>query len=125
MRYPLALVATIVACSIGSLAVATAGERVETKVTMFERNPVFRGKVHSSDAACENGRQITLVRKQRAGGRRLIVAQESADSGGRWAITEPDDFELKPGIYYARAPTTLIDPGTICDFDRSRRVVVD
>lgn len=110
-------------------AVAGAGDvaSFETNVTISERAPAFHGKVRSDSEDCTQDRKVKLLRRTRAGRPSKVLGSDRTEDNGRWAITEPDEFTLKSGIYFARAPKTILDTPvpTICAKDRSRKVVVD
>jgi hypothetical protein len=110
-------------------AIATAGDvaSFETNVTISERAPAFHGKVRSDSEDCTQDRKVKLLRRKRAGRPSRVLDTDRTEDNGRWAITEPDDFTLKSGIYFARAPKAILDTPVpvICAKDRSRKVVVD
>lgn len=116
--------------AIGAVAtIATAGDvaTFPTKVSIAEQAPAFHGKVKSDTEDCIGDRKVKLMRRKRAGRPVKVLGRDRTEDNGRWAITEPDDFTLKSGIYFARAPRQIVDTPvpTICAKDRSRKVVVD
>jgi hypothetical protein len=98
-----------------------------TRVTISERAPAFHGRVKSDSDDCVADRKVKLLRRKRRGRPARILGTDRTTNNGRWAITEPADFTLKSGIYFARAPRVVIDTPvpTVCAKDRSRKLVVD
>jgi hypothetical protein len=110
-------------------AIASAGDvaTFPTKVTMSKQAPAFHGKVKSDEDMCVEDRRVKLLRRKRPGRPWRVLGKDRAEDNGRWAITEPDEFTLRSGIYIARAPRSIVHTpvATICAKDRSRKVVVD
>lgn len=129
---PAALVAVALAAPAGWAALAGAGDvaTFPTKVTISKQAPAFHGKVRSDEQRCVKQRKVKLLRRKRAGRPAKLLGTDRTDGRGRWEVTEPDEFTLKSGIYFARAPRKVLDAtpmsvATVCDRDRSRKVVVD
>jgi hypothetical protein len=125
-----AAVATALLIAAGAFAaIASAGEVATfgTRVTISERAPAFHGRVKSDSDDCVADRKVKLLRRKRRGRPVRILGTDRTTNNGRWAITEPADFTLKSGIYFARAPRVVIDTPvpTVCAKDRSRKLVVD
>lgn len=125
----LAVLVLPIAALAGVATIATAGDiaTFPTKVSIAEQAPAFHGKVKSDTEDCIGDRKVKLMRRKRAGRPVRTLGRDRTEDNGRWAITEPDDFTLKSGIYFARAPRQIVDTPvpTVCAKDRSRKVVVD
>ena len=108
---------------------ATAGDvaTFDTGVTISSRAPAFHGRVFSDADVCRQDRRVKLIRKVRRNRPARVLGIDRTEDNGRWAITEPDDFTLRSGIYFARAPRKIVETPvpTVCARDRSRRIVVD
>jgi hypothetical protein len=125
----LAVLVLPLAAIVAVASIATAGDiaTFPTRVTISKQAPAFHGKVRSDTDDCVGDRKVKLMRRKRAGRPVRTLGTDRTEDNGRWAITEPDDFTLKSGIYFARAPRQIVDTPvpTICAKDRSRKVVVD
>jgi hypothetical protein len=110
-------------------AIASAGDvaTFSTRVVIRETAPAFHGKVRSDEDKCAEDRKVKLLRRTRRGRPTRLLGTDLTNDNGKWAITEPDEFTLKSGIYFARAPKTIVHTpvATVCEKDRSRKVVVD
>jgi hypothetical protein len=110
-------------------AVASAGDvaTFPTKLTMSKQAPAFHGKVKSDEDMCIEDRKVKLLRRTRSGRPYRLLGSDRANSNGRWAVKEPQEFTLKSGIYIARAPKAIVRTpvATVCAKDASRKVVVD
>ena len=115
------------AAAIATMASAGDVATFPTKVSIAEQAPAFHGKVKSDTQECIEDRKVKLMRRKRAGRPVKVLGRDRTEDNGRWAITEPDEFTLKSGIYFARAPRQIVDTPvpTVCAKDRSRKVVVD
>jgi hypothetical protein len=119
----------IVVASGTLAALASAGDvaTFDTRLIMRETAPAFHGRIKSDSRACEVGRQVKLLRRTRPGRPTRLLGSDLTNSRGKWAVTEPDEFTLKSGIYFSRAPKVILNTPvpTICTKDRSRKIVVD
>ena len=110
-------------------AVASAGEiaTFNTRLVMRETAPAFHGKVKSDSDDCRADRKVKLLRRTRRGRPLRLLGTDVSNAQGRWAITEPDEFTLKSGIYFSRTPRVIVPTPvpTVCQKDRSRKIVVD
>lgn len=132
MRLSTRVLAALVipAAALAALATsATAGDVATfgTRVTISSDPPAFHGRVFSDADVCREQRRVKLLRRTRPGRPVRVLGTDRTEGNGRWAITEPDDFTLRSGIYWARAPRKIVETPvpTICARDRSRRLVVD
>ena len=126
----LALAATAAtAFGLAAAIPATAGDvaTFPSRVTIREQAPAFHGRVFSDESACAVDRKVKLMRRRKPGRPLRTMGSDRTNMHGRWAVTEPTDFTLKSGIYFARAPEAIVSTpvSTVCAKDRSRKIVVD
>lgn len=115
--------------ALGLAAPAGAGDvaTYDTELKMRDTFPAFHGRVKSDADVCVKGRKVKLYRKKRNGDNKLLGV-DLADSRGKWAITEPDEFTLRSGAYFSKTPRIIVDNmglPTICTRARSQTEVVD
>jgi len=119
----------IIVASGAFAAIALAGDvaTFDTKVGIANRAPAFHGKLRSDENACVADRRVKLLRRIRPGRPAKVLGRDKTRNNGRWAITEPDEFTLKSGLYFARAKRRIIETPlpTICDRGRSKKIFVD
>jgi hypothetical protein len=120
----LGLVAAAVA-ACGALAVpqAVAVSTYESHIGMSDHAPAFHGVVDAESPSCVPSRHVRLYRKQNNHDK--VLGNDSTDAGGNWAITEPGEFTLKSGVYYAKVTASLNGIGDRCQKDKSRKIFVD
>ena len=110
--------------------IAAAGDvaTFDTKLAISDNAPAFHGKVKSDSDLCVADRKVKLYRKRRGSAPRRLLGEDRSNGNGFWAITEPDDFTLTSGIYFAKT-RKILDQSTplptFCDRDKSRKLVVD
>jgi hypothetical protein len=123
-------IAAVLAAALAALAsTALAGDvaTFDTKVGIANQAPAFHGKLRSDEPACVEDRRVKLLRRTRPGRPARVLGRDKTGRRGRWAITEPDEFTLRSGIYFARAKRKIIKTPlpTICDRGRSKKIFVD
>ena len=114
----------------GALATIAWGGEIatfDTRLVMRETAPAFHGKVKSDSDDCVADRKVKLLRRKRPGRPLRQLGTDRTSDRGRWAITEPDEFTLRSGIYFSRTPRAIVNTPlpTVCTKDRSRKIVVD
>ena len=115
--------AAITACGLFAAPQALAGiERYESHIGISEMPPAFHGDVDAEVPQCVPGRIVRLYREKP--GDDKLLGQDQTDGTGEWAITEPGDFTLKSGVYYAKVTATIVGADR-CQKDRSRKLFVD
>ena len=115
--------AAIAACGMLAAPQALAGiQKYESHIGISEMPPAFHGDVDAEVPQCVPARIVRLYR-ERPGDDKLL-GQDQTDGTGEWAITEPGDFTLKSGAYYAKVTATVVG-GNRCKKDRSRTLSVD
>jgi len=119
----------IIVASGAFAAIALAGDvaTFDTKVGIANRAPAFHGKLRSDENACVADRRVKLLRRTRPGRPARVLGRDKTGNNGRWAITEPEEFTLRSGLYFARAKRRIIETPlpTICDRGRSKKIFVD
>lgn len=125
-----AWVATGVLLAGGALAtLASAGDvaTFDSKLIMRATAPAFHGKVKSDSDDCVAQRKVKLLRRKRRGRPARLLGTDRTNGNGEWAVTEPNDFTLRSGIYFSRVTKSIVTTpvATICNRDRSRKIVVD
>ena len=115
---------------LGLAAPAGAGDvaTFDTAVKIRNKAPAFHGRVVSDNDVCTVNRRVKLYRQKRPGNQAKLLGKTDTDSHGKWAILEPEEFTLKSGLYFAKAPrVTVSDNGlpTVCTRAKSKKVVVD
>ncbi len=122
-------VALALACAFAAVVPADAGDvaTFETRLGMSTKAPAFHGKVRSDSRACKRNRRVRLYRKLRPGKPKKLLGYDRSSRKGKWAVTEPEEFTLRSGLYWAVVSRKVIQTPvtTICTRDRSRRVFVD
>jgi len=102
---------------------ASAGiQKYESHIGISEMPPAFHGDVDAEVPQCVPSRIVRLYREKP--GDDKLLGQDQTDGVGGWAITEPGDFTLKSGVYYAKVTATIVG-GDRCQKDRSRKLFVD
>ncbi len=99
----------------------------DTRLVMRDTAPAFHGKAKSELDDCEMAREVKLLRRKRPGRPLKLLGTDLTDAQGRWAITEPDEFTLKSGIYFSRVTKAIVvsPVPAVCSKHRSRKIVVD
>jgi hypothetical protein len=115
--------AAIAACATFAAPQALAGiQKYESHIGISDRAPAFHGDVDAEVPQCVPARIVRLYREKT--GEDKLLGQDQTDGTGEWAITEPDDFTLKSGLYYAKVTATIVGADR-CKRDRSRKIFVD
>jgi hypothetical protein len=115
---------TAVAVACGMLAVqAFAGQRYESHLGISDRAPAFHGDLDAESPTCVASRHVRLYRKRNNEDK--ILGNDQTDATGEWAITEPGEFTLKSGVYYAKVTASLNMSGARCEKDNTRKISVD
>ena len=122
------LLPALVLAAVATIAAAGEVATFDTKLTISSNAPAFHGKVKSDSDLCVADRKIKLYRKRRGSAPRKLLGEDRSNGNGFWAITEPDDFTLKSGIYFAKT-RKILDQSTplptFCERDKTRKLVVD
>jgi hypothetical protein len=113
----------IAACGAFAAPQALAVDSFESHIGISEMAPAFHGDVDAEAVSCVANRIVRLYRVKN--GDDKLLGQDQTDGFGQWAITEPGDFTLKSGAYYAKVTATIVPPGDRCQKDKSRTLVVD
>jgi len=113
----------IVACAVFAAPQALAGgQKYDSHIGISNHAPAFHGDVDAEVVKCVPNRIVRLYREK--DGDDKLLGQDQTDGTGEWAITEPGEFTLKSGVYYAKVTATIVG-GDRCKRDRSRGVFVD
>jgi hypothetical protein len=117
-----ALAATVLAAGAGTAGVAGATRivRINSKISISGHGLTFKGRVTSSNAACESARKVTLWRTN---GNKLGTATTSAS--GHWKVTASGSAGISLGHFFATVkPRAEGTAGTIyvCRGARSRTI---
>jgi hypothetical protein len=83
--------------------------------------PAFHGKINAHREACEPHRLINLFRKT-PGKPPKRIGRDYTNNNGRWQVLE-DQFTLKAGGYFVRAPRHSLKTGGFCQHRYSRNAV--
>jgi hypothetical protein len=119
-----ALVAACLAVTASAGDVAT----FDTRLSIRDSAPAFHGKVRSDSDACVGDRKVRLYRKRRPDRPKRLLGTDRSSGNGRWQVLEPNEFTLTSGIYFARTRRIINDSTpvpTVCERDKSRKIVVD
>ena len=117
------LITTLLAgCAIAAPHALAGVTKYESHIGISEMPPAFHGDVDAEVPQCVPSRIVRLYREK--DGDDKLLGQDQTDGTGEWAITEPGDFTLKSGVYYAKVTATLVG-GNRCQKDRSRKLFVD
>jgi hypothetical protein len=102
---------------------ASAGDPpAEVEVLIRDNAPAFHGKVVSDEPECYQMRSVDLFRVK--DGPNKLLGTDLTTNTGRWDILE-DQFNLRSGVYYAKAFGLSLESGTECKGDKSEKVFVD
>lgn len=119
----IATAGVFVACAALMAPNALAGiQKYESHIGISEMAPAFHGDVDAEVVQCVPARIVRLYRVKN--GDDKLLGQDQTDGSGEWAITEPGDFTLRSGVYYAKVTATIVG-GSRCQKDRSRTLSVD
>ena len=113
----------IAVCGAFAAPQAFAVDSIESHIGISEMAPAFHGDVDAEAAYCVPSRIVRLYREKP--GEDKLLGQDQTDGTGEWAITEPGEFTLKSGAYYAKVTATIAGPGDRCQRDKSRTLFVD
>jgi hypothetical protein len=122
LKLGLAAVA-VIACGALAAPQALAVSSYESHIGISDHFPAFHGDVDSESGTCVPSRIVRLYRVKN--GDDKLLGQDQTDATGEWAITEPGDFTLKSGVYYAKVNASLNGLGDRCQKDKSRKIPVD
>jgi hypothetical protein len=117
--------AAVAVTACGALAVpqAVAVSYYDSHIGISEMAPAFHGDVDAESPTCVPSRHVRLYRKQNNHDK--VLGNDETDATGEWAITEPGEFTLKSGVYYAKVTASLNMSGDRCRKDKSRKLFVD
>jgi hypothetical protein len=99
---------------------AWGGGTASVEITIKMSAPIFHGKVTSSRDECSAKRVVYLYRVK--DGPNKLLGTDGTNGQGQWKILE-DQFTLKPGVYYAKAPKLNLESGATCLADKSDNVI--
>ncbi len=100
---------------------ALGGGTANVEITIQDSAPIFHGKVSSSRDECSAKRVVYLFRVKN--GPDKLLGTDETNGQGQWKILQ-DQFTLKPGVYYAKAPKLNLESGATCLPDKSDNVIV-
>ena len=109
-------------CAIAAPHAIAGVQKYESHIGISDMAPAFHGDVDAEVPQCVPNRIVRLYRERT--GEDKLLGQDQTDGTGEWAITEPDEFTLKSGVYYAKVTATIVG-GDRCQRDRSRKLFVD
>ncbi len=81
-----------------TIAGATHTVKIGSHISISDKGLSFKGRVTSSNSACEAGRKVVLYRKS---GLKLGTATTASD--GRWKLTVSGSAGISLGHFYAKA----------------------
>jgi hypothetical protein len=95
-----ALSAAALACMLGA-ADATRTVRIPSHISIKSHELRFSGRVTSSNAACRQGRHVSLYRRRSTGGRDRVGVFVTGASG-KWHITVSGTAGVSMAQFYAK-----------------------
>ena len=75
--------------------------RIASHISIKQHELRFSGRVTSPNAACENGRHVTLYRRL-SGGHRQRMGSDVTGSNGRWHVTVSGFAGVSLAHFYAK-----------------------
>ena len=102
---------------------ALGGAAADVQVIVKMSPPLFHGKVVSSKAECREHRTVLFYREKASGDK--IVGDDETSGQSRWKILAGEQFTVKPGEYYAKAPALSLESGVECKQDKSPKIPVE
>jgi hypothetical protein len=88
------------ACLLGA-ADATQTVRIASHISIRAHQLDFRGKVTSPNAACKQGRHVSLYRRLSGGGRQRL-GTDITGASGKWHITVSGSAGISLSHFYAK-----------------------
>jgi hypothetical protein len=80
---------------------ATNTVRIPSEISIEAHGLVFKGKVTSSNAACKQGRSVSLYRRLSGGGRQKL-GHATTSASGKWKVTVSGFAGVSMSNFYAK-----------------------